>query len=100
MTPRSSRHAAPRGDGERLLIAALAIAILAPRRLVEQGPRLCLISRVIGRPCPACGLSRSWAATADLDLRRAFSLHPLGPLTFGLAATLVARKRLRRWLPS
>ncbi len=100
MTPRSSPRAAPRGDGERMLIAALALAILAPRRLMEQGPPLCLISRVIGRPCPACGLSRSWAATADLDFRRAFALHPLGPVTFGLAATLVARKRLRRLLAS
>jgi len=100
MTPRPTRRAAPRSDGELLLIGALLAARFLPRGVLEDGPRLCLISRVIGRPCPACGLSRSWAATANLDLRRAFSLHPLGPITFGLAATLVARKRLRRLLPS
>lgn len=94
-SPKPVQHALPHGDAERLLVAALAAAALLPRGIFEHGARLCLISRAIGRPCPACGLSRSWAATADLDLRRAFAMHPLGPITFGLAVALVARKRIR-----
>jgi hypothetical protein len=36
------------------------------------------------RPCPGCGLTTSFSATAQLDLAHAWRSHPFGPLLFGL----------------
>ncbi len=79
-------------SAEGLLAAALAGAVLMPPGLAERGPNLCLISRVIGRRCPACGMTRAWVAMAHGDVRRSFEWHPLGPLSFALASFLVARR--------
>jgi hypothetical protein len=35
-------------------------------------------------PCPACGLTTSFAYLADGDLRQAFHAHPVGPVLFAL----------------
>jgi hypothetical protein len=74
-------------DGELLVLAALVAAVVTPPSIANRGPRLCLISRVIGRPCPACGLTRSWVAIAHGDLSRATAWNRLGPATFAYAAT-------------
>jgi hypothetical protein len=46
---------------EHKLIYPLVLVVfwLLPRESVEQGPALCLISRMTGRPCPGCGLTRA-----------------------------------------
>jgi Protein of unknown function (DUF2752) len=76
-------------SAEGLLAAALAGAALVPPALAERGPNLCLISRVIGRSCPACGMSRAWVAMAHGDVARSFAWHPLGPFAYVLATVLV-----------
>lgn len=78
-------------DGDLPLLAALVVTVIVPQHIVERGPSLCLISRVIGRPCPACGMSRSWVATAHGDIPRALRWNRLGPASFTLAVALVAR---------
>jgi hypothetical protein len=82
-------------SAEGVLAAALAGAVLVPPAIAERGPNLCLISRIIGRPCPACGMSRAWVAMAHGDLGRSFGWHPLGPFAYVLATLLV----LRRYAP-
>jgi hypothetical protein len=45
-------------------------------------------------PCPACGLTTSFAHTARLALLPALRAHPLGPPLFGLLLALFARALL------
>ncbi len=67
--------------------------VLAPR---------CLFHWITKVPCLLCGMTRSFAATARLDLPQAFSYHFLGPVFFagicvaGAAAawSLASGKRL------
>ncbi|MDP6958044.1 MAG: DUF2752 domain-containing protein [Planctomycetota bacterium] len=42
-------------------------------------PDLCLFKRMVGVGCPGCGLTRSVAATAHLQLGEAFQFHLFGP---------------------
>lgn len=37
-----------------------------------------------GKPCPACGLTTSFTATAHLDFAKAFQAHPFGPPMYAL----------------
>jgi hypothetical protein len=80
----------------RLASAAILLAWLAPRLLVEDGPTVCPLRRLTGLPCPACGLTRSVNAATHLRIRRSVSAHPLGFPVLG-ALVLVAAGR---WQPS
>jgi hypothetical protein len=74
--------------GAALLAAALAA--IGPERL-GRGPRLCVISAIIRRPCPACGITRATAALLRGDLRRAYRLNPrIVPLAL-VSLALIAR---------
>jgi hypothetical protein len=73
-------------DGRRLARMALAGAVLAPSRLLRSAPTTCSFRRLTGRPCPSCGVTRSWNALARGRVRDAFAFHPLGPLTVVAAA--------------
>ncbi len=51
----------------------------------------CLFRKLTGIPCLLCGMTRSFAATAHLDIRQAFTYHFLGPVFFaGTCALAVA----------
>jgi Protein of unknown function (DUF2752) len=71
----------------RLLVLG---AFVLPGRLLHEAPVLCPFRRLTGRPCPACGLSRSWQAMAHGRLGEAFEQHPLGPLALTATAWFVA----------
>jgi Protein of unknown function (DUF2752) len=76
-------------DARRLALLAVVAARVMPRRLTDAGPTICLFRRVTGRPCPTCGMTRSWSAATRLDLRESIGWHPLGLPTL-LGALLVA----------
>ena len=82
---------------------ALLAAVLIPDRAVHDGPILCGFRRLTGRPCPSCGLTRSWQAAGHGRMREAVAYHPLGPLTMAAAAWLTldaaAEPRLARLPP-
>ena len=81
---------------QRLARGAVTAAFLAPPGLIEEGPVLCVFRRATGQPCPSCGLTRSWNATAHGRLADGFRMHPLGPPAF-VGATLLALAP-RRWV--
>ncbi len=61
-------------------LAALAVLLFfAALLLLYQhfGISFCPIYRIIGLPCPSCGMSRAWMALFHGDIARAFFLHPL-----------------------
>jgi hypothetical protein len=78
-------------------MAGLAACLLLPRGLWARLPDLCPFHRLLGRPCPACGLTRSWAALLHGDLPGAFRYHALGPAALGVLALLAALSLRRDW---
>lgn len=83
--------------------ALLLASLLLPVRLLTEGPVLCLFRRVTDHPCPGCGLTRSFVATAHLRLEEAFSQHLFGPLVFVGMLVVVGRGMFPRstasWFP-
>lgn len=84
-------------------LAALAVgaAVLAPTRLLRAAPTVCTFRRITGRPCPTCGMTRSWNALGRGHLRESFRQHPFGPpamavaLTAAIAPSVLSDPRLR-----
>jgi hypothetical protein len=68
---------------------ALLAAVVLPDRIARDGPVLCLFRRVTGRPCPSCGLTRSWQAIGHGRIDDGVTAHPFGLLTM-LAAIWLA----------
>lgn len=84
-----------------LLGAAVLLGALAPPRLWAGIPTFCPILRLTGRPCPTCGLTRSWSALLHGDLSGALAWHALGPLLLagllGILGFWVIRQIPPRW---
>ena len=84
-----------------LCAVVVASFLLAPG-VVERGPVVCAFRALTGLPCPGCGLTRSFVATAHGELQEAFAFHLFGPFLFlGCAAAglwLLARGELPRSL--
>ncbi|MBT0565600.1 DUF2752 domain-containing protein [Williamsia sp. CHRR-6] len=69
--------------------AALVAAAVIPESLSSSGPIMCPVRLLTGLPCPGCGLTRSWIATAHGDLGAAFSYNAFGSLSMAFVAVLV-----------
>ena len=66
---RSQQHLA-------ILISTLAVLLLAP--IIPHVPHFCLMKKLLGIPCPGCGISHSVMATFALDLTKAWFANPAG----------------------
>lgn len=78
--------------GRLIAISALVafLGLLGPRRL-EGGPSLCLFRRLLGHPCPACGMTRAMAALARGQVRSASHYNRLVfPAAFTLLIVLAS----------
>jgi Protein of unknown function (DUF2752) len=87
-------------SSRQVAVGLLVLTRLLPGGLLHQAPTVCPIRLVTGRPCPACGLTRSWQATTHGRLREGLRWHPMGPLTVAgaiwLAVDDAAGGRLER----
>ncbi|MGH9456563.1 MAG: DUF2752 domain-containing protein [Thermoanaerobaculia bacterium] len=82
--------------GTAILVASFGVGIaqsygadLLPDREV------CWSRLVLGRPCPGCGLTRSFVAAARGDIPRASAWNPAGPPLFALVAAVTLLHGLR-----
>jgi Protein of unknown function (DUF2752) len=74
----------------RLAAAALVASVAIPSALIAAGPTICPFRAATGLPCPSCGMTRSWSAMGHGRVRDASGFHLMGPVTYLLAAGLVA----------
>ena len=86
------------GSAATALVASFLLSPLA----VMHGPVLCPFRRLVGAPCPGCGLSRSFVFMAHGAPGDAFTMHPFGPAAWIacwlLVALFVAERLLGREL--
>ena len=79
-----------------MAIATAAVAARIPRETLTAAP-LCWSVIFLGRECPGCGLTRSFAAIGRGDLACANALNPLGPILFAYALAVIGI-RFGKWL--
>lgn len=77
-------------------VAAAAVAARVPRDTLTATP-LCWSVIFLGRECPGCGLTRSFAAIGRGELAAANALNPLGPILFAYALAVIGI-RIGKWL--
>ena len=66
---RSQHHVA-------ILISTLLILLLVP--MIPHIPHFCLLKKVLGIPCPGCGISHSLMSVFRFDLAKAWFFNPAG----------------------
>lgn len=92
--------------GRRIVLGLAATVVMVACSLHLEGtgkvqfggvnlPTLCAFKALCGMPCPGCGLTRSFVATAHFDLARGFAFHPLGPLLFLLVLAQLPWQAIR-----
>ena len=83
MSPRRAR----RGAAALVAGGLLAAAFLLPARQ-PLGFDVCLLQRLTGVPCLACGLTRSVCLFAQGEWGASLRMHPAGWLAFGALAVV------------
>lgn len=53
---------------------------------------ICLFQHLLGIPCPGCGLTRSFAAIANLELYKSLQMNPSGLLIFSFVLFQIAAR--------
>jgi hypothetical protein len=59
-----------------ILISTLAALMLVP--IIPHVPHFCLMKKLLGIPCPGCGISHSVMAAFRFDLAKAWFANPAG----------------------
>lgn len=60
------------------------VFLCVPTSWFEGGPTFCLFRRILGRPCPGCGMTRALSCVLHGDLQRAFTYNRLVVVVFPL----------------
>lgn len=90
----AGRARARRRAAAALWLAAPLLLTLIPTRWIEAGPTLCLIRRVMGRPCPGCGMTRALSRLAHGDPLAAWRYNPRVVVVAPLLALWWGRRAL------
>jgi len=59
-----------------ILISTLLVLLFVP--MIPHVPHFCLMKRLLGIPCPGCGISHSIMAALRFDLTNAWVFNPAG----------------------
>ena len=59
-----------------ILISTLVVLLLVP--IIPHVPHFCLMKKILGIPCPGCGISHSLMAAFRFDLAKAWFANPAG----------------------
>lgn len=77
----------------RLGVAVLVAAAAVPVARVDSAPVLCPVRRLTGRPCPACGMTRSLVRLMHGDVAGGVRAHPAGSVAAALLTYWAATGR-------
>jgi hypothetical protein len=73
-----------------ILISTLAVLLVVP--IIPHVPHFCLMKKLLGIPCPGCGISHSVMAAFRLDMAKAWFANPAGiGLALLFAFQIIAR---------
>jgi len=59
-----------------ILISTLLVLLFVP--MIPHVPHFCLMKKLLGIPCPGCGISHSLMAAFRFDFARAWLFNPAG----------------------
>ena len=59
-----------------ILISTLVVFLLVP--IIPHVPHFCLMKKLLGIPCPGCGISHSLMSVFRFDLAKAWFFNPAG----------------------
>jgi len=59
-----------------ILLSTLVTLLIVP--IIPHVPHFCLMKKLLGIPCPGCGISHSVMAAFRLDMARAWLANPAG----------------------
>ena len=59
-----------------ILISTLVVFLLVP--IIPHVPHFCLMKKLLGIPCPGCGISHSLMSVFRFDLAKAWLANPAG----------------------
>jgi hypothetical protein len=59
-----------------ILISTLVVFLLVP--IIPHIPHFCLMQKLLGIPCPGCGISHSLMAAFRFDLAKVWFFNPAG----------------------
>jgi hypothetical protein len=59
-----------------ILISTLLVLLFVP--IIPHVPHFCLMKKLLGIPCPGCGISHSLMAAFRFDLAKAWVFNPAG----------------------
>lgn len=59
-----------------ILLSTLAVLLVVP--IIPHVPHFCLMKKLLGIPCPGCGISHSVIAAFQFDMAKAWLANPAG----------------------
>lgn len=87
-----------------VLLSSALIALLFltgwAMRLAEMVPHWCIFQKVLGVPCPGCGMTRALHCMAAGELAASVRMHPCGALLVAalVTQTIVRFALIRGWI--